>query len=320
MKLDNLQPAGSFKSRGIGNYILHRAAERGDAGTHFYAASGGNAGIACAHAAKMLGYPATVVIPKTAKPVMVSTLWAVGATNVIQHGANIAEAQEYIHNTLLPCDPNGVFVSPFDHPDIWEGNSTTMREIVDQLGGRPDVVACSVGGGGLMNGIMQVIDENGWNDDVQLIATETRGADCLNQSLQAGENLKLPRITSQATSLGVSKVSQRTWEYAQRSNVTSLVFSDAEAAKGCCLLAEHERQMVELTVGVNMPILYNGLLQKVLGSKKTLDRSSKVVIIVCGGNDISIEMLMRWRQEMLEEEAAQHIVLPTSPVATRIAA
>lgn len=303
LKLDNLQPAGSFKSRGIGNYILHRVAERRGVKTHFYAASGGNAGIACVHAAKSLGYPATVVVPASAKAIMVKNLWAMGATDVIQYGASIAAAQEYIQKVLLPNDPSGVFVPPFDHPDIWQGNATVMEEIADQLNDKPDVVICSVGGGGLLNGIMQVIDQRNWNDDVQVLAMETKGADSLNQSLLAGELITLPKITSQATSLGVVKVSAKTFEYAQRPNVTSLVLSDAEAAKGCCLLAEHERMMVELTVGVNVPLCYNGLLQKALGSRKTLDPSSKVVIVVCGGNDINIEMLMAWRTAMLNEEA-----------------
>jgi L-serine/L-threonine ammonia-lyase len=178
--------------------------------------------------------------------------------------------------------------------------------------GRPDVVVCSVGGGGLLNGIMQVVDENDWSDDVEVLAMETLGADSLNQSLRAGELVTLPRITSQATSLGVVKVSQKTFEYAQRPNVTSIVLSDAEAARGCCLLAEHERMLVELTVGVNVPVCYDGLLQRVLGSRKTLDRSSKVVIVVCGGNDIGIDMLVAWRKAMLDEEKMQENAIDTS--------
>jgi L-serine/L-threonine ammonia-lyase len=322
LKLDNLQPAGSFKSRGIGNYILRRAAERHGQPIHFYAASGGNAGIACVHAAKSLGYPATVVIPRTAKPAMVRKLRAMGATEVIQYGASIAEAQEHIQTVLLPLDPTGVFVPPFDHPDIWDGNATIMSEIAVQLGGKPDVVVCSIGGGGLINGIMQVLDDNGWSEDVQVLAMETKGADSLNQSLQAGELVTLPRITSQAMSLGVVRVSERTFEYARRPSVTSLVLSDAEAARGCCLLAEHERMMVELTVGVNVPVCYDGLLQRVLGSRKVLDKSSKVVIVVCGGNDISVEMLMDWYRTTLSEEDLQGKTIATvpRPASTKLAA
>ncbi|TIA62762.1 tryptophan synthase beta subunit-like PLP-dependent enzyme [Aureobasidium pullulans] len=310
LKLDNLQPSGSFKSRGVGNYVLQRAAERITSSatpnsTHFYAASGGNAGIACVHAARMLGYPATVVVPKSAKPVMIAKIWAMGVSKVIQHGSTIAEAQEYILNTLLPADPTGVFVPPFDHQDIWDGNATVMQEIASQLGDKPDVVVCSVGGGGLLNGIMQELDDKKWNNDVQVLAMETKGADSLRQSLDAGHIITLPRITSQATSLGVVRVAEKTYEYAQRPNVTSVVLSDEEAAKGCCLLAEHERMMVELTVGVNVPVCFDGFLQRLLASKKTITKDSKVVLVVCGGNDISLDMLMAWRMAMVGSETVQ---------------
>jgi len=227
---------------------------------------------------------------------------------VIQHGISIAEAQKYIQETLLPQDPNGVFVPPFDHQDIWNGNGTVMSEIIEQLGGEmPDVVVCSIGGGGLFNGIMQVIDNHQHHHngkDVEVIATETLGTDSLYQSLQAGHLITLPKITSQATSLGVVRVSQKCFDYAsQRPNVTSLVFSDAEAARGCCLLAEHERMMVEMTVGVNVPLCYESRLQRILAEKgKVLDRHSKVVIVVCGGNDICIDMLVAWREAMLKED------------------
>ena len=236
---------------------------------------------------------------------MVTKLWAMGATEVIQHGNSIADSQDYIQSVLLPHDQSGVFVPPFDHEDIWDGNATVMKEIIEQLDEvAPDVVLCSVGGGGLLNGIMQALDEHcqHGSQETLVVATETDGADSLNQSLKAGKLITLPKITSQATSLGVMRVAQKTFEYAQRSNVTSVVLPDSEAARGCCLIAEHERMMVELTVGVNVPVCYGGMLQRLLGSKKTLDRTSKVVIVVCGGNDICIDMLMAWRKAMLVED------------------
>ena len=74
-----------------------------------------------------------------------------------------------------------------------------MTEIADQLDGKPDVVVCSVGGGGLMNGIMQVIDERGWSDEVEVLATETKGADSLNQALRAGRLTTLSTMLSDPT-------------------------------------------------------------------------------------------------------------------------
>ncbi|EXJ85159.1 hypothetical protein A1O3_05834 [Capronia epimyces CBS 606.96] len=317
LKLDNLQPSGSFKSRGIGNYIRRRVqeaeaeAEAEDEGNndqrkdqrkrkriHFYAASGGNAGIACVHAARQLGYGATVVVPTTAKAAMVAKIQAMGASAVIQHGANIMEADRFLREEVLAskdADEHGIYVPPFDHLDVWDGNATVMQEIASQLDDRPpDVVLCSVGGGGLLNGIMQELDRRDWGNRVHVVAMETDGADSLNRSIRAGQLVTLDRITSQALSLGVSRVSAKTFQLAQRPNVKSLVLDDRAAKRGCCLLAMHERLMVELTVGVNVAACYGGLLQSVLGASCTVTPETKVVIVVCGGNDVSIELLHSW--------------------------
>lgn len=293
-----MQPSGSFKSRGIGNYLLCRIRESEAAGKipHFYASSGGNAGIACVVAARSLGYHASVVVPTTTSPALIARLHAEGASQVIQHGQSVMDADKYLRSVVLPSDADGVYCPPFDHPDVWEGNSTVMHEVATQLGGeKPDVVVCSVGGGGLMNGIVQYLDKLGWSDDVTVLAMETEGADSLNKSLKAGEIITMPRITSQARSLGVATVSEQTFDYAQRPQVISAVLPDGEAARGCLTLARCERLMVELTAGIAIRLCEGGLLQKFTG--RTLTPDSTVVLMVCGGNDISVEMLMNWKEQ-----------------------
>lgn len=298
LKLDNLQPSGSFKSRGIGNYLLCRIRESIAAGLtpHFYASSGGNAGIACVVAARSLGYHASVVVPTTTSPALIARLNAEGVTRVIQHGHSVMDADKYLRAVVLPSDPDGVYVPPFDHPDVWEGNSTVMQEIAVQLAGeQPDAIVCSVGGGGLMNGVIQSLDKLGWSDHTKVLAMETEGADSLNKALKAGEVITLPRITSQARSLGVATVSEKTFEYAQRPQVISAVLPDGVAAKGCLTLARHERMMVELTAGIAIALCEDGLLEKFLDQKLTPE--STVVLLVCGGNDISVEQLMNWKEQ-----------------------
>ncbi|KAH8729299.1 tryptophan synthase beta subunit-like PLP-dependent enzyme [Ilyonectria robusta] len=297
LKLDNLQPSGSFKSRGIGNYLLRRIQESEAEGKnpHFYASSGGNAGIACVVAARSLGYNASVVVPTTTSPALIARLYAEGVTKVVQHGQSVMDADKYLKAVVLPADPDGVYVPPFDHQDVWDGNSTVMQEIAVQMEGeKPDAVVCSVGGGGLMNGVVQQLDKLGWSDDVKVVAMETDGADSLNRSLLANEIVTLPKITSQARSLGVATVSKKTFEYAQRPQVVSAVLPDGEAARGCLILARHERLMVELTAGIAIVLCENRQLDKLIGRELTGD--STVVLLVCGGNDISVEMLMKWQE------------------------
>lgn len=251
-KLDVLQPSGSFKSRGIGYYCMARLAEAGNpADVVFYSASGGNAGLACVHAATFLGRPATVVVPLSTSRMMMDKLLAAGAREVIQFGASLQEAGAYLRDVVLvharERGEESVYVPPYDHPDIWAGHATVIDEVREQMRemgeGVPDVVVCSVGGGGLLNGIMLGMAQYGEEfDRTQILAVETMGADSLFQSLRKSEMVTLPAITSMATSLGAVRVSERTFELASRGlvdgKVVSAVLTDAEAAMGCWRFGE----------------------------------------------------------------------------------
>ena len=166
----------------------------------------------------------------------------------------------------------------------------------------PDVIICSVGGGGLINGICQAMDNINMTTPT-LLAVETAGADSLAASLCANELIMLPKITSKATSLGCARVTDETFKYGQRENVRSVVLPDGVAAMGCWRLADDERMMVELACGVNVALCYDGRLEKALG--RPVKPDDKVVIVLCGGSNVTSGMLCDWRNEykhMVEEE------------------
>jgi L-serine/L-threonine ammonia-lyase len=333
-----LQPSRSFKSRGIGNFIETNLKVNGSNNeTHFYISSGGNAGLAAVVAARSLNYPASVVVPTLTKPLMIARLKAAGASEVIQIGANWNEADTHLREVILAANPHGIYIPPFDHPYVWEGHSTLVGEVKRQLSGtsvassvsngaangvddgsnptdKPDAIICSVGGGGLFSGIMQGLDKADWAD-VPIIVVETVGAESLNAALKAGELVTLPKMTSRAISLGAIRVAKRAFEYAQRSTVRSVVLSDAEAAMGCWRLADDERIMVELACGVNVALCYDGRLEKALGRKLT--KESKVVIVLCGGSDVTVDMLTEWRKEYgyVESEIPHNDSVPSSVTA-----
>lgn len=309
LKLENLQPAGSFKSRGIGHFLvsaIKRAANPDK--VHFYSSSGGNAGLACVHAANFLGRPSTVVVPLSTKPMMITKIKAAGATEVVQYGATWKEADTYLRDVVIrkaeTKGEEGVYVHPFDHTEIWEGHETLVDEVADQMealsegDSGPDVVVCSVGGGGLFNGIMQGV-ENKQKWETTVLAVETRGADSLAQALEKGEQVTLPGITSLATSLGATRVCDRTYELAQRhrasGKVRNAVLTDAEAAMGSWRFADDERMLVELACGVNVALCYGGRLEKALG--RPVRKDEKVVIVVCGGQNVTTSMTESWKQE-----------------------
>ncbi|KAF2454833.1 tryptophan synthase beta subunit-like PLP-dependent enzyme [Lineolata rhizophorae] len=309
LKLENLQPSGSFKDRGIGNYLLthlSRPSEESPAHpTHFYSSSGGNAGLACTHAARALSRPCTIVVPQSTPALMTAKMRAAGASDVVQVGATWADADAHLRAEVLAKDPGGVYVPPFDHPAIWDGHASVVREIAAQMpaGERPDAVLCSVGGGGLLCGVVQGIMALGWRD-VPVLAVETKGADSLATSLRKGENVRLSGITSKATTLGAARVADRTFELASGRDgdkatcvgVKSVVLTDEQAARACVKLSDDERMMVELSCGVTLAVCYEGLLESVLGPGK-LTKDSKVVVIACGGSNTTAEMLADWRKQ-----------------------
>ncbi|KAJ5084413.1 L-serine dehydratase [Penicillium alfredii] len=337
LKLELLQPSGSFKSRGIGNLILSTLKDPANAGknVHFFISSGGNAGLAAVHAARDLGCPCTVVVPHSTKPFMISKLQAAGATAVIQQGASWFEADTFLRKTYIDRPQEGtaddagnattntvnVYVPPFDDPRVWAGAATMVEEIAAQLPPRPssesssvfpaDAIVCSVGGGGLFNGIVEgttkclqsssssVSSEHAPENKVHILAAETQGAHSLAHSLHAGELQSLSAITSQANALGALCVARQAFVNATSPppgvQVTSVVGSDAEAAKGILRLADEARLEVELACGISVEVAIGGKLAEVLPG---FGPESRVVVVVCGGSNISAEMIAEYRRQL----------------------
>merc|ERR1712014_423838 len=137
LKLDLLQPSGSFKSRGIGAFILSTLQQSPNPEKiHFFSSSGGNAGLAAVTASKALGRPCTVVVPNSTKPMMIAKLKAAGASEVVQYGASWKEADTYMRDHVMKSANGGteaVSVHPFDADETRQGNSTVIEEIDDQL-------------------------------------------------------------------------------------------------------------------------------------------------------------------------------------------
>ena len=225
---------------------------------------------------------------------MIANIRTAGAYEVIQHGASWAEADNYLREEVLAKDANGVYVPPFDHADVWDGAST----IVEELEEKPDAIICSVGGGGLFCGIQLGLEKRGWGI-VRVLAVETEGAASLATSLKERKLVTLEKITSMATSLGAKRVAEKAFELGQRQNAKSVVLSDAEAGMGCWRLADDERFIVEPACGVGVALCYDGRLRKLLPG---LTEDSKVVIVVCGGSDVTLETLCQFREKYPEVE------------------
>ncbi len=202
LKVDSLQPSGSFKIRGIGASCEEARAK---GATAFVSSSGGNAGLAVAWAGRELGVPVTVYVPRTTSERMIGKMRDEGA-RVEVHG----EAWDDAHAAALKAtEGTGAFyVHPFDAPAVWRGNATMVTEAVGQGMKRPDAVVVSVGGGGLLCGVLEGMHTVGWKD-VPVLAVETVGAASLAAAMEAGEPVDIGRIASIATTLGARRVCDR---------------------------------------------------------------------------------------------------------------
>ncbi|KAF2361357.1 Tryptophan synthase beta subunit-like PLP-dependent enzyme [Trinorchestia longiramus] len=293
LKLDNVQPSGSFKIRGIGNLVQKRWASCGVRGV--VSSSGGNAGLAAAYAAARLGLPATVVVPKSTHALMVDKLKKERAT-VEVHGSvwNDANARAL---ELVRSNADLLYVHPFDHPLIWDGVSSLVDEVVMQCGGEtPSCFVLSVGGGGLLCGVIQGLIRNGL-ERVPIVAMETQGAHCLNAALKAGKPVSIGDITSLAKTLGALSVTEQVFELLPRCSVISRVVSDKDAVDACYKFLNDHRYLVEPSCGAALAALYSGVVRQLVEEGQVEATGGPVVVVVCGGNAVTLELLQHWRQQ-----------------------
>lgn len=277
LKLETLQPSGSFKLRGIG-HACETYQARG--ARRFVSSSGGNAGLAVAHAGRVLGTPVTVVVPETTTDRAKELLRLEGA-DVIVRGASWQEANDFAHS-LVGADE--AFLHPFDDPLLWHGHATLIDEIF-RAGFKPDAVVLSVGGGGLLSGVVDGLRRNGW-PDVPVVAVETEGAASFRAAVKAGRAVELERITSVATSLGARRVCEQAVRWSREHEVGSVVLSDRSALLACeRFLADH-RMLVEPACGVSLAAAYENVPE--------LERFGTVLIVVCGGATATVDQIRGW--------------------------
>lgn len=144
LKLETLQPTGSFKVRGA-----LAALARARPGERVVTASAGNHGLGVAWAAAALGIEAVVVVPETASPAKLAALESL-PVQVVRHGPGYDEAEAH---ALALAAQGARYVSPYNDTDVIAGQATLGRELDAQLDGAPVTVVCALGGGGLASGL-----------------------------------------------------------------------------------------------------------------------------------------------------------------------
>jgi len=190
LKMECDQPSGSFKMRGVHN-LMSRKIKEGY--VRFVSSSGGNAGYSAAFIAQQLKVKILVILPRTTAKKVVDGVKTLGAEIEI-YGRDWQEADQKAREICTKV--NACYIHPFDDPLLWEGHSTMIDEYAANHI-KPDAIALSVGGGGLLTGVLLGMNRYGW--DVPIIACETEGAESLAASIQAKKLVTLEQISSIAT-------------------------------------------------------------------------------------------------------------------------
>lgn len=279
LKLDNLQPARSFKLRGIGRLCQHHA-ERG--AKRFVCSSAGNAGYAVAWVGRALGIPVTVVVPLCTPQFVRSRILTLGAE---VHSIGNVWDEANAAALKLANQPGSAFIPPFDHPLIWEGHASLVEELAEQCREAPDAILLAVGGGGLLLGVLEGLRKVGWLD-TRVLAAEPECAAALGPSLLSGKVVELAQPRSVASSLCVKRVAPSLVNACQGRRVTALTVSDDEATNACVRMAQDHGMLLEPACGAALAPLFS--------AHPALAGARNVVVVVCGGMVVTLDQLAQW--------------------------
>ncbi len=236
LKLENLQPIGSFKLRGAGNAMAQLTDEQLSDGV--YTASAGNMAQGVAWNARRLGVPCTVVVPDHAPQTKLDAIERLGAQiEKVSFDAwwNIIVTHE--HEGVA-----GTFVHPVSDPAVIAGNGTIGLEILEDLPA-VDAVVIPFGGGGLSCGIASALRAR--KPDTKIFAAEVSSAAPLAAALEAGEPAEVEYLRSFVDGIGGKGVLPDMWPLVQELIDRSFVSSPAAIAAAVKLLVERNRVVAE---------------------------------------------------------------------------
>jgi len=258
LKLENLQPTGSFKVRGAGNALL--AANPDQLKDGVWTASAGNMGQALAWYAKKLNVPCTVLVPDDAPEVKVQAIQRLGAEVVKVPFAEYQSVQKEGSHPAM----KGLLIHPFADEAVMAGNGTIGLEILEDLPDA-DLILVPYGGGGLSCGIAAAVK-------TRVEAVELETATPFTSSLSAGKMVEVPYQASFISGMGAPFVFPQMWTLASQLLDGSRVVKLTQVAEAIRLLAERHHIIVE------------GAGAVALAAALQITEKKKVVCVVSGGN------------------------------------
>jgi threonine dehydratase len=279
LKLENMLPIGSFKMRGATYKISKMSTAEKKNGV--LAVSAGNHAQGVAWAAGKFNVKATIIMPEGSPLTKIRNTEALGA-KVLLHGQSIEDCFTYAETLMKKQDM--IFVHPFNDPKVIAGQGTVAFELLEQM---PDMdfIFSSIGGGGLVSGMGQVL--KGHKSKVKVIAGQASGCSAMVDSLNAGKIKSIEKAETFADGIRVKKVAPEMFKSLKSVVDSSYSVDDEKMAWAILQLMEKARVIAE-GAGALPLALFDQLYQKY--PKKF--KNKKIVLVVCGGN-IDVNLLER---------------------------
>jgi len=272
LKLENLQPIGSFKLRGAYNAIS--TADRSLLNDGVYTASAGNMAQGVAWNARMMNIPCTVIVPDHAPQTKLDAITRLGAKFIkipFNDWWQVLVTRKFE-------GMKGLFIHPVSDPAVIAGNGTVGLEILEDLPDA-DTIIVPYGGGGLISGIATAIKTI--KPNVKIFASEVETAAPLAPSLAAGEPVKVTYTPSFVDGMGSAGLLAEMWPMVSKLVNGSIVLSLRQIADAIKLLMERTRVIAEGAGGSSFAAALTGKAG-----------TGKIVCVISGGN-IDAEKLIK---------------------------
>ncbi len=295
-KPENLQYTGAYKVRGAYYKISTLSKEEREKG--LITASAGNHAQGVAYAAKIYGVKATIVMPTTTPLIKVNRTKSYGA-EVVLYGNVYDEACEYA--IKLSEEKGLTFIHPFDDLDVATGQGSIAMEIIKELP-TVDYILVPIGGGGLATGVSALAKL--LNPNIKVIGVEPAGANCLQESIKAGEVLTLPSVSTIADGTAVKTPGKLLFPYLKENLDDVITIDDEELIVAFLDMVENHKMIVE----------NSGLLTAAAVTHLGVT-GKKVVSILSGGNMDIITMSTVVQQGLIARDRifTVSVLLPDKP-------
>ncbi len=296
LKPENMQFTGAYKLRGA--YYAMSTLTDEERAKGVITASAGNHAQGVAYAAKSYGVKATIVMPTTTPLMKVNRTKGYGA-EVVLYGDVYDEACEKAYE--LAAEHGYTFIHPFDDLRVATGQGTIAMEIFKELP-LVDYILVPIGGGGLATGVSTLAKM--LNPKIKVIGVEPAGANCLQESIKAGEVVTLPKVSTIADGTAVKTPGAKLFPYLQENLDGIITVEDQDLIVAFLDMVENHKMVVE-----------NSGLLTVAALKQLNVKDKRVVSILSGGNMDVITMSSVVQQGLIFRDRifTVSVLLPDKP-------